>query len=195
MAQTLNYTIQTSGTGGEILNWNVTGTRLSNIYTGAVSGTLTVASDGTASISFNLTTNLDYQSSTFVLTVDGGVCETTTDSVTVAGTGSPPPETVITEYCAITTVPYVYCPEFDGSGTLTGLNVKSSIKVYEVASGGVAIPSSLSVSGGSITAGATINVLPASANSPGYSADVLSSGFSTSTDGIVTGTLTSVKAI
>lgn len=198
MAQTLNYTIQTSGVGGETINWTVNGSNLSAIYTGATSGSLTVAGDGSASISFNLTTNNTAITATFTVTFDGGVCDTQSDTVVVSGTGTPDPADERTEFCQITTIPYVFCPVYDGNGDLKSLNVKQRIKVYEAPVGGIAVPTGLTVnSSGNIVSTGTINVEGPGIGAAGFDVEVITSGWISqgTTDPTITGTTTTIRAI
>lgn len=197
MAQTLNYTITTTEAGSS-LSWSVTGANLGAIYTGPTQGSVTANGNGEATLTFNLTDNNTYNTAYFTLTVTGGACDTVTDTVVVGGQTQPPPgpEDPVNwvTVCDSVAVPVIYCPIFDGNGTLVGVHVEKTARFKLAPVGGIPVPSSVGVSGGSIVVNSTVNIDPAAVSGVDIAVITTFDGLTpTQSDPLITGTTTTVK--
>ena len=189
----LRVEISSNAPSGTSLPWTVSGTNLSSVYTGATSGSVTVGAGGAATVDFPVTTNATSEDATITVSVSGGNCGSAEGGYTYAATVANPNDPTL-EVCSLVSIPVLYCPVYDGT-TLIGVNVKATARVFQAPSGGVAVPLSVSVSGGSIIVNSTINVEPSGIGAPGADIEVITSFDPPQgpSDPLITGTLTTVK--
>jgi hypothetical protein len=193
MAQTVNYSLATTAPSGTGLPWTITGSNLASIYTSATSGTVTTGAGGTATLSFNLTTNATSSTATFTLSVNGGDCGIVTDTLSVPGTVTPPTPPTYTTYCNSRLIPLIYCPVYDQDGVLYNVSVQKYAYVKVAPVGGVTVPTGVSVSAGSIVASGTVQADNAATS--GVDLNIITSFDTPSgpSDPLITGTTTVVK--
>ena len=166
-----------------------------------LSGNVTI-SGGTGTLVIN-TTDIDaIADNTISINFDAGTyyCVRQNMSITITHTGTPPPTPPADTTCVRINVPYAWCPVYDGTtGQVKSITPSAYMSVEAPVSGGptITLPTSLTVTAGSpstVTIGNTVTV-DATTTKPGVSINVVTSFNSIPVNGIVTGTLTTVRGI
>lgn len=163
-----------------------------NVNIAGGTGTLTInTADQDAGADHIITVNLD---------ADTFYCARTTKNITITYTGTPTPPPQPDTSCNRVLVPYGWCPTYEGgTGKVKELTPTGYVSVEGNISGlpTVTVPLTVSVTKGSpstvtVLTTATVN---ASTNKPGVSVDVITSFSSIPANGIVTGSLTTIKGV
>ena len=182
--------------------YEITGDAVNRVST-ALTGSVTINSD-TASLTINTVDDSTFTGpKTFTVTFNPALedfCNELDKTVviTVNDNDSPPPPPVPDVTCATVSIPLIWCPTYDGTtGQVKSLSVAKSITVPAPVSGGptITVPTAVSIVVGSpsiVSVTATTQV-DATANRPGTDYNVLTNFNNIAPNGVVTGTIVTVR--